>query len=389
MRFILIFINFIFFTSFWAQEQGKGNVPPSTNNSNYSNKLEPASEEQIEEKELEEIQLQKADSKKEKSPKPQRTDAIQQSATQFQQYQTQSTYMRSQRTPSSTQQSQMDQAVKKMELENNTSFEYNFFKYVSGNYNISWINYLKEAERLRPNNSDVQVQMAGYYMITENQKVSLEYLKKIAQSGKLAKEAIHYSHDLLKSVPQNGVLLTHGYEDTYSSMYTQLNSAVRKDVQIISLDFMQSEVYRKNIEAKGFKIPSSKLIDVAFMNEFCKLNASKNIAISMTTPKEYLAPLKSNLYTVGLVFEYHLSEFNNFYKNEQLWSNELDKSSIENTTSPKARELSANYLPMLLMLRKNYQETGKNEQVKQLDVIIDRIAVQVNKYEQVRKLKEY
>lgn len=387
MRFILIIISVFFSLSFWAQEQEKAKNTPSTNNVNYPTNTEavPASEQQLEEKE--EKQVQKDASKKEAASKPQQTNAIQQSANQFQTYQTQSNTMRSQRTPSNAQQTQMDQAVKKMELEDKTSFEYNYFKYLSGNYTTVWFNYLKEAEKLRPNNSDVQVQMAGYYMITEDKSKALDYLTKIAQSGKLSKNAIMYSKDLLKSVPMNGVLITHGYEDTYASTYTQLNSKTRTDIQIISLDFMQSETYRKQLIAKGFKLPSSKIIDIAFLNEFCKLNAEKNISISMTTPKEYLAPLKNQLFTVGLVFEYRLESFNNLHRNEQLWTNELDRLTLKNSTSAKSRELSANYLPMLLILRTSYQTNGETAKLKEIDAMIDTIAVQTNKYEQVKKLK--
>lgn len=387
MRFILLIISVFLSLSFWGQEQEKTKNTPSTNNVNFPTNTEtvPASEQQLEEKE--EKQLQKDALKKETSSKPQKTDVIQQSTNQFQTYQTQSNTMRSQRTPSNAQQTQMDQAVKKMEVEDKTSFEFNYFKYLSGNYTTAWFNYLKEAEILRPNNSDVQVQMAGYYMITEDQNKALDYLTKLVQSGKLSKDAITYSNDLLKSVPMNGVLITHGYEDTYASTYTQLNSKTRTDIQIISLDFMQSETYRKQLIAKGFKLPSSKIIDIAFMNEFCKLNASKNIAISMTIPKEYLAPLKSNLYTVGLVFEYRLESFNNLNRNEELWTSEFDKLTLKNSTSVKSRELSANYLPMLLILRTSYQATGDTAKLKEIDAIIDTIAVQTNKYEQVKKLK--
>ena len=246
---------------------------------------------------------------------------------------------------------------------------------------------MKEAEKIRPTNSDVQAQMAAYYIITEDKKQTLNYLEKIVASGKLSQDPIRYAHDLLKSVPLNGVLVTHGFEDSYAAQYVQLKKGVRTDVQIVSLDFLQSDTYRKSLLAKGYKLPSNKIVDVQFLNEFCKLNAAKNVSISMTTPKEYLHSMKANLYVVGLVMVYSAEEYNNNYQNDYLWEKEFDKSLVENATSSKAKELSANYLPMLLLLRQYYINSSDRMRIVEVDKVLDKVAVQCNKYEQVKKIK--
>ncbi len=384
MRFFIILVIQLLSWSVFSQE-GNTNAPVSNTPLKNKNVIESPVEENRGPNEKESESLKKSSLQENVSVQQSQKE---QSIIKFEQVSTQSTYMRSQRTPSVAQQKQMDESVKELEKADVKSFEYNFFKYVSGNYNTEWFSFLKEAEKIRPNNADVQTQMAAYHLITANEKNALEYIEKLVKSARLSAEPIVYANDLLKSAPQNGVLITHGFDDTYAVNYLQLKNGIRKDVQLISLDYFQSETYRKMLLDKGFKLPGSKVIDVHFLNEFCKLNESKSISVSMTLPKEYLQPMKAQLYVVGLTFQFHSTEFNNYYMNDYLWQKELDKKLVNNAQSVKAKDLSANYLPMLLFLRTSYSRTNEAEQLKEIDKSLDKVAVQCNKYQQVQKLKK-
>jgi hypothetical protein len=276
------------------------------------------------------------------------------------------------------------------DLEQNApqSFEFHYFKYVAGNYNVELIEHLKKAESLRPQNSDVQIQLAAYNIIVNDSKNAQVYLEKLVKSTRLSQEVVDYANDLLKSTPDNGTLLTHGFEDTYACYYLQTVKKVRADVRLISLDFLQSEKYRTDLKTAGYVLPEKTIIDVAYLHDFCLKNEAKGLAISMTTPKEYFVPLQQNLFAVALVFEYHKElTYNNFYRNDYLWNEELTKTLINNATTEKAKQLSANYLPMLLFLHKTYSETKEIEKIKEIDEAMDKVAVQCKKYDQVKKLK--
>lgn len=368
----------------WGQSNTKEESENKGNQYNYQNNSlnQPARQEPPTVTE-QEIELKGA----KKETVSSRANTFEGSSQQFQQYETQSTYMRTQRTPSVQQQQQMDDAVNQLEKLDPKSFEYHYFKYVSGNYNTGLVDHLKTAEKLRPNNADVQAQMAAYYLITEDSQKALDYLSKVYSSGRLPKEAVSYGRDLLRSVPANGILVTHGFDDTYASAYLQLKEGIRKDVRIVSLDFLQSQTYRKKLEAHGIKLPPNKVVDVAFLEKLCALNQSGKLALSLTVPKEYLEPIMGRLYIVGLVFEYHAEEYNNIYMNDYLWNKELDKVLITSAETAKAKNLSANYLPMLLILRRYYTENSEPERLEEVESALDKVAVQCNKYEQVRKLK--
>ena len=141
-------------------------------------------------------------------------------------------------------------------------------------------------------------------MIKDEPDSALMYLEKLVESERLAGNVVQYAGDVLRSVPEEGILITHGFDDSYGVYYAQQNNLIRPDVTLMSLDFMQSEFYRESLKEDGYKLPKAEVIDVAYLNEFCELNADKKLSISLTTPKEYFKPMSGKLFVVGLVFEY-------------------------------------------------------------------------------------
>lgn len=292
-----------------------------------------------------------------------------------------------QRTPSPEHQLQMDEAVAYFEANAPNSFEYHYFKYTSGNYDVTQVNHLREAEKLMPANSDVHTQFAAYNIIMRNEDSATIYIDKLIEAGRLQKNTLYYAEDLLLSVPENGILITHGFDDTYSTWKKHTADGLRRDVTLVSLDFLQSEFYRTLLEEDGLKLPESNIIDVAYLESLCSLNSSRPISISLTTPKEYFIPIQSDLYVTGLVFEYHKDVYNNFERNDALWNSTLKKHLVNNATDEKSKQLSANYLPMLLQLRKVYRQKAQNDKLADVDKTIDKVSLQCKKYEQVQKLK--
>ena len=312
---------------------------------------------------------------------------IQQTSTLFTTTRQQASTQRTQRTPSAIQQEQMNQYVSLLAQAAPESFEHHYYSYLAGNYNIELIDHLRKAETLRPENSDVHIQIASYNLITNNLNEARKYLKKLHENGRINEVLLAYGKDLMRSVPENGCLITHGFEDTYAAYYAQVFMNERSDVTIISLDFLQSAAYRKSLTSKGYNLPMTSLIDISYLTEFCALNATKNLSVSLTVPKEYLVPNQQHMFVTGLVMEYHMEGCTGiFERNEQLWNTKLS-AKITTIGRDKARSLSANYLPMLLLLRKEYQTRGQLDEVQKMDAAIDQIAVQCGKYEQVQSIK--
>jgi hypothetical protein len=320
-------------------------------------------------------------------PKPSQEQVKKQAYSELNSLNSSVNYQRTQRTPEPSKQQSMKEQLITLQVNAPNSFECQFFTYVVGNYNIAYGSNLLKAYEMQPSNKVLYPYLVSYYVLTKNSKKTLEFLEKMVQLNELDKDDISYNREVLHSVPENGTLITHGVDNSLSCMYLQLKEGLRKDIQIVVLDYLQGSKYKADLRANQYKLPTDTIINAHYLSEFARLNESKNIAISLTTPKEYFTSISAQIYVVGLVFEYHSKPFNNFYKNDYLWNEVLQKKNNLNVSSEKLKRLSSNYLPMLLVLKAIYEDRKELDKAAEIDKAIDLIAVSCHKEKQVNKLK--
>ena len=263
-------------------------------------------------------------------------------------------------------QEKMDEDVRLLKDEDPNSFEYNLYYYISGNYNVDRETELSKAEELAPLDPTVLSQCVGNAMVKNDSAGTINYLEKLQVNNLLSEEVISYAKDLLLSAAEDQVLITHGFFDSYGVAYQQYINKFHSELTTISLDLMQSESYRYHLAKQGFLLPKSNTINTSYLASFCNLNSDKNIALSMTLPREYLSPIKEFLFPIGLVFEYRqnnkLSKDDLVLRNEKLWNQTLEKRNMNQFQSTESNNLSSNYLPMLLFLKAEY--TTKGDELK-------------------------
>lgn len=294
---------------------------------------------------------------------------------------------RTQRTPSAARQATMDETVGYFEKKSPESFEYHYFKYVGGNYDVNLREHLIQAEKLRPENSDVHIQLAALYEIEAQKDLQKDYLVKLANSGRLANSSILYSEDVLLSAGNRKFVIAHAMEDALALWYQQSVNGSKSDLTIISLDLLQSDVYRKNLKSKGLLLPNSQLVDAAYLHSFLKMNAIHQPLLSMTIPKEYFTGIADKLYVNGLTFIYSEVPITED-SNEKLWNSTLKKHLTKNAKDEKGKQLSANYLPMLITLKDNYEKAEDKAKVKEIDAVITHVVTQCRKQGAYSKVSE-
>jgi hypothetical protein len=324
--------------------------------------------------------------KKAEAPKIQSKSTVEQTAgssTQLQQklaFQLQNSFIASRkntssRSPISNEQQRMIGLVNQLEKTGKESFDYHYFKYVSGNYNFNLVSHLHRAHQLKPTNPDVLVQLVAYHWILNNKSQAVQFIEQLFTSGRLDPSLKEYASDLLRSVPEKGVLITHGVEDTYAVLYLQESKKMRTDVLVLSLDWFQNTQFRDFVKSQNYELPLSNQIDINYLSEFCQLNASKKLSLSFTLPSPYFQPLKSSLYVHGLVAVYsnHSNELKLIDTNVNFY-NTFDLKRLSKPTSEREADLSSNYLPMLITLRKAEENTGIS--VSDIDRLIQQITNQ-------------
>jgi hypothetical protein len=387
MKFLLLFIS-IFGLANFAIAQANTNESLQNNHSNSTISKEeiiiaPSSVPEEKENDLQEVTLKKTVTS-EKSANAKQIEM--KTNTSFLKNKKLAATQITSRTPTLEQQAEMNTAIDYYKLNAPESFEYHYFTYIAGNYNLDLIMHLEKAKELKPTNSDVIVQMAAYHTIISDTNASSKELSQLVQMGKIEADVLTYDNALLNSVSTNGVLLTHGFDDAYGSFYLQQNNNVRNDVKIVSLDLMQSKVYRDSLQKDGFQMPNSQVVDVQFFQDFCAQNQSKNLNLSLTFPKPYLQPQINQLEVQGLVYVFKDPSKNMASENQKIWKTFSLSKSFENVNTEKGKQLTANYLPMLFYLRDLYEKQNKKNEIPPIDKAVEKIGIQTNKLKQIQTI---
>lgn len=282
-----------------------------------------------------------------------------------------------QRTPNDVQQTELDNLSNEMMRIEPNGFESNLNYYSSGNYDIEREPNLRKAQTISPNHVEVLKFVAANAIIKGDINETKTTLTKLNEIGALSNESISYAEDMVSSSCGNSTLITHGYNDTYAAHYVQLENIQSCDdnLTIISLDFLQSGEYKKNLEKKGYVIPSKKVVNTTFLKEFCEKNGHKKIAISMTLPKPYLQTISEKLYPSGIVFEYGLQPRTSIETLDGLWFKHFNRKVVFNYQTPLSNSLAANYLPMLFYLNSYYKSQRNEKKCMEIEQEINRIKV--------------
>lgn len=234
--------------------------------------------------------------------------------------------------------------------------------YDAGNYDATRAPQLMEALRLNPNHPEGNKLWLANSLVTGDTILATKTLNKLDSLG-IIPEAMHcYASDLIKSVPDQTTLITHGGLDTYSAFQEQMVKQ-RFSIDVLSLDLLQSSQYRALLLKKGYSIPVQSQVDVTYLGDLIRINPQKGFAFSMTIPSAYLLQFQEDLVPNGLVFLYP-----NSYDEEQILLNNekyLDSFTYMDcgaVPEESISQLKDNYLPMILTVEALSTDHSKEKQ---------------------------
>ena len=204
--------------------------------------------------------------------------------------------------------------------------------------------------------------------------------KLIYNGGSISTSLLHYSYNVLMSLEKNCVLITDGENTTVPLYILQDVLDLRSDVTIINLDMILHTSYRsKMIAASGLGFPSEAPSKAEMCASLPQSNKDHTFYYALTLGRENIAPIKDQLYVVGLASQIsekridNISIIKNNLENRFL----MDYLTVDfNGESPFAagKVLSANYLVPMLLLDEHYRSAGENEKAQQLEFVIRKLA---------------
>jgi hypothetical protein len=262
-----------------------------------------------------------------------------------------------QRTPLPAEQSEMDAKVKQLELISPNSWEYHLAYFAAGNYNLDRSQALEKAYQMNPENLEVQKQYVSLKYMEGDTLSAQNMLSTMSLNELISLEVERYTSDVLTSCSMNSTLITHGFEDTYGTLFNQFSHQQRIDVNVVSLDFLQSPQYRITLEEKGYVLPKTTKIDVGYLSQFCYLNADKELFLSVTIPRTYFEPISKKLFPVGVTFQYANAPAEDLPdRQENMWFYQLNKFGL--AEGEDRSKFAMNYIPLLLYLEQKYIQEG-------------------------------
>jgi hypothetical protein len=276
---------------------------------------------------------------------------------------------RTQRTYSESQEDELNDLLRDLSAQSPASFESLLFYYENGQYDLNRSPALLKAAEMNPNDLELRKQMVIFYFLMQKTDELRKTLIDVFNAKIYPNAILNYGIDVLNSVPKNGILFTHGTEDSFGVLYAQRILKKREDVFIICLDWLNSPQLRTNLTANGYKLPLSNFIDINYLGKLCSLNQDKNIALALTIPKEYFIPIINKLYISGLVLQYKEIPTDNARNNEILWRTILEKKLIKT----KDHDLVLNYLPMMAQLSRLYESDNQATQKVEMDKEISEV----------------
>ena len=283
-----------------------------------------------------------------------------------------------QRTPLPAEQSEMDAKVKQLELISPNSWEYHLAYYAAGNYNLDRSPALEKAYQMNPENLEVQKQYVSLKYMKGDTLSAQNMLSTMSLNELISLEVERYTSDVLTSCSMNSTLITHGFEDTYGTLFNQFSHQQRMDVNVVSLDFLQSPQYRITLEEKGYVLPKTTKIDVGYLSQFCYLNADKELFLSVTIPRTYFEPISKKLFPVGVTFQYANAPAEDLPdRQENMWFYQLNKFGL--AEGEDRSKFAMNYIPLLMYLEQKYIQEGNEVLLLQvrdsMDFILGKKAV--------------
>ncbi|MGI9542145.1 MAG: SUMF1/EgtB/PvdO family nonheme iron enzyme [Cyclobacteriaceae bacterium] len=256
--------------------------------------------------------------------------------------------------------------------------------------------HLLKAYALSPKNPLTYGRLMRYYEKRQDTDKMKQFGEKLLQSKFISTGLINYSYNVLMSTEQNGILITEGENTTLPLWLLQHGMDIRKDVVILNLDLLADTKYRnQKLLLHQLTAPAESLISETVIQtkkrictELPMANPDHKFYFALTLPKENIDGIDGKLYVVGLASQLSEQPINNLalLKKNVRQRFLMDYLTVDFNGEPKyttGRVLNANYLVPLLMLYDHYSSSGQTPESDELEVLIDKLAIEGNKETQV------
>ncbi|MFT5834103.1 MAG: hypothetical protein ACI97N_001737 [Cognaticolwellia sp.] len=277
------------------------------------------------------------------------------------------------------------------------TFESHYLKYWSMGWTGGYFEELEAAYRIDPNRYETYHDFLSHYEMTGNAIKAQEFAQKWHETGMMSNTILSWSYNLLMSVSDDAIVVTHGDNDTYYPWVLQHVQGVQRGVKVVNINLLMLDSYR-NKTFKDLGLPiftkdmqsfnSGSEYKIALLEHLFD-NSRRPVYLSQSTHLDAKKPFKDNLYLTGLASLYCKNEVDNvaMIKNnvENRFATDYLKVNLAHDRSETITKcMNVMYLESYLTLYKHYSESGESTKTKELKTVITKIAKEANHWDNVK-----
>lgn len=291
----------------------------------------------------------------------------------------------------------LDQIVTDVNIAIPNTFTSNYIQYSSKSWDDSYFKYLEAAYKIDPNRYETYHNFLAHYKVNRKYNESREFAEKWYETGKMSTTILAWSYNLLMSVGDDAILITHGDNDTYYPWVLQLTQGIRRDVEVLNINLLSHDTYRNNMfqnlglpvftkDIKSFKSDGEYKIALV---QYILDNSKRPVYLSQSTHPELKAAFKANLYLTGLALLYcensidNVATIKNNVENRFITDYLRVNVAYDNSASI-TKNMNVMYLESYLTLYKHYKASGEISKAENIKATVTKIAKEANRWDSIK-----
>lgn len=197
------------------------------------------------------------------------------------------------------------------------TFEFNYILFMQQDHQPDRFDHLLKAHELAPERMEAYLDLVMYYVTTFDSEQEKYYCEKLFDAGEFSPALLAWNFNALNSVEENGILLTHGDNDTYPAWVVQNVKNERKDVLVLNVNLLMNSAYREKV----FRLLGLPDLDTSGQHTYKDLylsiarhifrHAKRPAYVATSVPGFLREAMGDSLYLVGLAFKYDSQPFDN------------------------------------------------------------------------------
>jgi len=287
---------------------------------------------------------------------------------------------------------QLNQIVHEMELAVPGTFELLLVQGWNEGFSSKSYDFLTRAFTMKPDDPSTYSSLLLLNELLLNKQDRKTFCNRLFESGLVSGSLLNYSYNVLMSLDRDAVLITEGDNTTIPIFILQDIMNVREDVIVLNLDLLLEPIYRSqrlsqaDIKLTGFdgfvtEDPKKLLCSTLPLE-----NPDKKFYYALTLSGENIAPIKDQLYVVGLASRLSKERLNNIAVIKENLEKRflLDYLAVDfngENELAAGKVLNANYLVPMILLNDHYVKNGNAEESKRLEQIVTKLAGEGGKTE--------